>query len=184
MACSRFRLVAETTRTSTWRGRVSPNAHDLVFLKDAKHFQLYGGSRIADFVEEDRSLLGFFKEPSLVAGGARKGPRLVPEKVLSRRVSGRAPQLTATNGACERPERSWMWRASTSLPTPVSPTMSTEESNCATRSASSRTRRKRRLRTSVEAIREPQSANSNSRRCRATSSSFSRNSLVSVRILP
>ena len=74
------------------------HAHDLALLQDAEQFQLHGGGRVADFVEEDRSLPGLFEEPFLIAGRAREGACLVAERVLSKSVSGKAPQLTATKG--------------------------------------------------------------------------------------
>lgn len=39
--------------------------------------------------------------------------------------SENAPQLTATNGPLRRPLRLWMWRATSSLPVPVSPMIRT-----------------------------------------------------------
>src|SRR5215467_13005468 len=56
-------------------------------------------------------------------------------------VSGIAAQLTATKGCEARGELRWMKRASTSLPVPDSPTMSTVHSVAATRCASSSRRR-------------------------------------------
>src|SRR5690349_7173345 len=52
-------------------------------------------------------------------------------------VSGIAAQLTAMKGCEARGELRWMKRASTSLPVPDSPTMSTVHSVAATRCASS-----------------------------------------------
>src|SRR6185437_6873316 len=54
--------------------------------------------------------------------------------------SGIAAQLTATNGRVLRGERPWMNRASTSLPVPDSPTISTVQSLAATRRARSASR--------------------------------------------
>jgi hypothetical protein len=51
--------------------------------------------------------------------------------------SGMAAQLTPTKGRSWRSERLWMKRASTSLPVPDSPEISTVQSVCATRRASS-----------------------------------------------
>ena len=45
-----------------------------------------------------------------------------------------APQLTRRNGPDDRRDRSWMARATTSLPAPVSPRISTGVSERATRS--------------------------------------------------
>jgi len=52
-----------------------------------------------------------------------------------------AAQLTLTNGASERRDRAWMASATTSLPEPDSPVMSTVESSGATRRTMSATSR-------------------------------------------
>src|SRR5205085_10393622 len=52
---------------------------------------------------------------------------------LSTRCSGRAAQLTSTNGFPQRREFWWIAWATSSLPLPVSPTMSTAASCRATR---------------------------------------------------
>ena len=59
-----------------------------------------------------------------------------PNSSDSSRFSGIAAQLTEMNGPLARRERAWMWRASTSLPVPHSPVISTEASDAATCSAS------------------------------------------------
>src|SRR6185369_3059009 len=56
--------------------------------------------------------------------------------MASSMFSGMAAQLMAMKGALVRVERSWMKRASTSLPVPDSPLMSTVQSVAATRAAS------------------------------------------------
>ena len=48
-----------------------------------------------------------------------------PKSSLSRRFSGRAAQLTSTNGAVRRGDAPWTARATSSLPVPVSPTIRT-----------------------------------------------------------
>ena len=62
-----------------------------------------------------------------------------PNSSLSSSVSGRAAQLTATNGLPRRGDASWMARATSSLPVPVSPKISTVLIVCATWLISSKT---------------------------------------------
>ena len=66
-------------------------------------------------------------------------PLACPNSSDSSSVSVTAAQLMATNGRVARDDSSWMKRATRSLPTPDSPVMSTVESTCATRRASSST---------------------------------------------
>ena len=54
-----------------------------------------------------------------------KAPFSWPNSSLSSSVSGIAAQFTATNGPLARGESSWMARATSSLPVPVSPRIST-----------------------------------------------------------
>ena len=51
-----------------------------------------------------------------------------PNSSLSRSVSGSAATLTAMNGLCRRGDRAWRPRATSSLPVPLSPWISTVES--------------------------------------------------------
>ncbi len=59
-------------------------------------------------------------------------PFSCPNSSDSIRSFGIAPVCTGTNGPALRDERSWTARATSSLPVPVSPTMSTVASVCAT----------------------------------------------------
>ncbi len=65
------------------------------------------------------------KSPRLSELASVKAPFLCPKSSLSMRFSGMAPQLMATKGRAARGERVWIDRATSSLPTPVSPLMST-----------------------------------------------------------
>ncbi len=60
-------------------------------------------------------------------------PRTWPKSSLSSSASGMAPQFTGTRARPARGLRSWMRRANTSLPTPVSPVMRTVASLAAMR---------------------------------------------------
>ena len=54
-----------------------------------------------------------------------KAPFSWPNRIDSTRLSGMAPQLTATNGLARRSPEPWMARAISSLPTPDWPSIST-----------------------------------------------------------
>src|SRR5271157_5646170 len=57
------------------------------------------------------------------SGAPVKEPFSWPNRIDSTSVSGRAPQLTVTNGLPRRSELPWIARAISSLPTPDSPSM-------------------------------------------------------------
>jgi len=75
-----------------------------------------------------------------------KAPFSCPKSSDSRRLSGRAAQLTAMNERAFRGEWPWMARATSSLPVPLSPVRSTVEWTGATRCRRSRTSRMARVR--------------------------------------
>ena len=66
-------------------------------------------------------------------------PRRWPNSSLSSRVSGSAAQLTARNGPSARVLAPWMPRATSSLPVPVSPSISTTMGELAALSMSENT---------------------------------------------
>ena len=74
------------------------------------------------------------KRPFLFAVAPVKAPRTWPKSSDSSSVSGIAAQLTLMRGIARWALRSWMARATSSLPVPVSPVMSTVLFDWATRS--------------------------------------------------
>jgi len=70
-----------------------------------------------------------------------KAPFSCPNSSLSSSVGERAAQFTHSSGMCARGEAAWMARASSSLPVPLSPVISTVAWLCATRSTFSSTGR-------------------------------------------
>ena len=81
------------------------------------------------------------KRPGREAAAPVKAPRSWPKSSLSRRASGSAAQFTGTKGRPARGPSSWMARATTSLPVPLSPRRRTVARLWATRSTTSSTRR-------------------------------------------
>ena len=82
-------------------------------------------------------------QPALLCNAPVKAPFSWPNSSLSTRLSAKAPQLTATNGPPLRPLRAWIWRATSSLPVPVSPMTSALASLGARRSMRSSSSRER-----------------------------------------
>ena len=69
--------------------------------------------------------LAWTKRPVRSARASVKAPRAWPNSSLSSSASGMAAQLSATKGPSLRRLRAWSARATTSLPVPLSPVMST-----------------------------------------------------------
>ena len=67
------------------------------------------------------------KRPGFWPAAPVKAPFSWPNSSLSTSVSGRAAQLKWMNGACRRGEIEWMMRATSPLPVPLSPRISTVE---------------------------------------------------------
>jgi len=65
--------------------------------------------------------------PSRRSAAPVNAPFSCPNSSLSSSVSGMAAQLTAMNGLARRGDRSWIPRATSSLPVPDSPSISTVE---------------------------------------------------------
>jgi len=99
-------------RTSTLTGLRPPTASTAPFLQRTKQFHLCGRRQFADLVEKQRAAGGFDEFAHVAFGGAGKGAFSWPNRIDSTRLSGIAPQLTATNGFdCVR--RCHGWRART-----------------------------------------------------------------------
>ena len=69
--------------------------------------------------------LAIWKKPRRVSLAPVKAPLRKPNSSDSNSSAGMAAQFTATKGLSRRGPEKWMERASSSLPTPVSPWMST-----------------------------------------------------------
>ena len=137
---SRERCVAQTTRTSTVIGWLSPTRRisPLSSARSSRDCNCLGSSPISSRKRVPPSATS--KSPARCSSAPVKAPLRWPNSSLSTRCSGSAPQLTATSGPPARGLPSWMALATNSLPVPVSPRMSTFESLAATRATSRRTR--------------------------------------------
>src|SRR6478609_6268364 len=88
-------------------------------------------------------LCALSNQPRRLLAAPVKAPFSCPNSSLSTNCSAMAPQLTATNARSRRWLSACKWRATISLPVPVSPVMSTVASLAATRSICSSNARER-----------------------------------------
>ena len=101
---------------------IGPDLLQLAGLHESQQQALHPHRHLADFVEENRPLVGELE----LARACRdrrpvKLPLTWPNSSDSSSVSGRPAQLTATNGRCPRGLCAWTALATSSLPTPLSP---------------------------------------------------------------
>jgi hypothetical protein len=117
---------------------------DFTLLEHAEQLDLERRGHLATSSMKKVPLRAAAKSPCLSRTAPVNDPLVWPKSSLSSRVSGSAPQLIERNGPSARCERLWMYRATTSLPVPLSPWINTVDPVGATTSASLRTSRKRR----------------------------------------
>ena len=111
--------------------RISPR------LEHAQQLGLQLERQLADLVEEQRAAAAPARtRPARRSSAPVNAPFSWPNSSLSISDATSAPQSTTTNGACLRRLCAWTARASTSLPVPVSPPISTVASVGAMRSSS------------------------------------------------
>src|SRR5713226_2262022 len=118
-------LVAVTIRTSTRSERVPPSRSNSPSCRTRRIFGWVTGERSATSSRNSVPPSASSKRPSLRPAAPVNAPFSWPNSSDSSSVSGRAAQLTAMNGPLRRLERSWMARATSSLPVPLSPWTST-----------------------------------------------------------
>ena len=94
-------------------------------LQHAQNLGLHRRVHVADLVQQQRAAGGLAERAGTVGDRAGEGAADMAEQLLSRRAAGIAAQLTATNGPAARRPWRWIARATTSLPVPVSPVIST-----------------------------------------------------------
>ena len=94
-------------------------------LQHLEELGLQAAAHLADLVEEERAAVGGFEQPELAFAGVGEGAALVAEEFSSSRLAGIAAQFTLDEGHVRRGLQKWQARATSSLPVPVSPMMST-----------------------------------------------------------
>jgi len=136
---ARSRCVAATIRTSTLIGLCPPtrSSQPSWRILSRRTWAAKGSSpsssksRVPPWARSN--------QPWRVSTAPVKAPRSWPKSCESMSSLGMAPQLTRMNGPALRGERLWMSRATSSLPVPVSPMISTGASDRATSSTRSMT---------------------------------------------
>jgi hypothetical protein len=113
---------------------------DFTMLDGTQQFDLNVERQLPDLIEEQSAAVGFDEFAGMLFGGAGKRPFSWPNRMLSTRFCGMAPQLTVMKGLFARSLPDWMARATISLPTPDSPSSTTGMSDWAPRRARSITR--------------------------------------------
>ena len=99
---ARSRLVPAMMRTSTGCGRVAADGPHCLSSITRSSFDLERHGQLADLVEEERAAVRRRRRgPWFACTAPVKAPRTWPKSSLSSRVSGMAPQFTAT----KRPSR-------------------------------------------------------------------------------
>ena len=141
-SCARSRLVAATMRTSTLAIDGAADAAHGVVLERAQEARLEIGLELADLVEEQRCRwCALSKAPTRSAAAPVNAPLTWPNSSDSMSVRGTPARSHTTSGPRARGEARWMASAHSSLPVPVSPSMSTGSSEPATRSSSANSSR-------------------------------------------
>ena len=118
-------MVAATSRTSTFTVWVPPSRSISPSCSARSSFTCAPTGISPTSSRKRVPPLARSNRPGLRAVAPVKAPFSTPNSSASRSVSGKAPQLTATNGPAARPESSWSARAASSLPVPDSPSRST-----------------------------------------------------------
>src|SRR5213076_200081 len=114
-------------------GTVAAEPGDLTLLDHPEQLGLRRERQLADLVEEQRSPRGGFERPLAQRGGPRERAALVAEQLVLDQVLGKAPALSATNGPAGWAPSRCSSRATSSLPDPLSPVISTGLGIAATR---------------------------------------------------
>ena len=105
---------------------VAADRLDDLLLQRAQHLGLRLQAHVADFVEKQRAAGRHLELAAAVRHGAgERAPCAWPNSSDSISSSGIAAQLTSTNGPARRWLSAWICRATSSLPVPFSPEIST-----------------------------------------------------------
>ena len=134
-------MVAAITRTSTSTGVVAPTR---VTVPDSSARSSLGWSAGRSSPISSRNRVPPFahsKTPGRSESAPVNAPRTWPNSADSISVGATAPQSNTTYGRPARGETSWIARASTSLPVPVSPSRSTAAFDAAAFRAAANSRR-------------------------------------------
>ena len=118
-------------RTSTWITSLVPSGSTVPSCSTRSSFACAGSGISATSSSSSVPPSAALKRPSRRLTAPVNAPRSWPNSSASSSVSGNAAQLTATNGFDVARLRSCSVRATSSLPVPLSPVISTGASLCA-----------------------------------------------------
>ena len=109
------------------------DALDLALLDRAQQLRLQVVAQVADLVEEQRAARGQLELAELLADGAGERALLVAEQRALDQLAGNRREVDGDERRVRRARDSrWMSRASSSLPVPLSPRISTVADSFAT----------------------------------------------------
>ena len=119
-------FVAASTRTSTCdRLRAADARHDAV-LQHAQHLRLRGEAHVADLVEEQRAAVGLLELPGAIGDRAGERALHVAEQLALDQLARNRRAVHLDERLCRRAcDCEWIARATSSLPVPFSPVIST-----------------------------------------------------------
>ena len=110
---------------------------DRPLLEGAQQLGLQPEREVADLVEEERAAVGLDEESGAGAARVGEGAAGVAEELALEQRLGHGRAVDRDEGPALRRPRRWSARATSSLPVPLSPVMSTDASVSATRSSRS-----------------------------------------------
>ena len=121
-------------RTSTGTSCVPPTGRTVALLERAQELGLQRERHLADLVEEERAAVGLLEEARrALLGVGERAAHVAEQLALEQRLGHRRAVDARRTGRSRRRLRAWSARATTSLPVPLSPVMSTGRSESATR---------------------------------------------------
>ena len=132
--------MAAITRTSTFTVWLPPTRSNSRSWSTRRSFTCVSGGSSPTSSKKIVPPCASSKRPVRRSVAPVKAPFSWPKSSLSTSPLGKAAQFTLTSGRSRRPLRAWIARATSSLPVPVSPEISTEESVAATRPTCDSTR--------------------------------------------
>jgi len=106
-------------------GLIGADRLEALLFEDAKNFGLGAKTHIADFIEEKCAAVGLGEFADFIVAGAGEAALDVAEEFGFDELFGMAAQLTSTKGPLLRKLAACSERATSSLPVPLSPKIST-----------------------------------------------------------
>ena len=111
---------------------VAADALDFAFFQHAQQFRLHRERHVANFVEEQRAVMGLLEFSDVARGRAGERAFFVAEQLRFHQLGGNRGAIQRDKGSARRGLFSCSVRAINSLPVPVSPRMQTRVSLAAT----------------------------------------------------